>query len=100
MSTPSASLAAPSPPATSSATATPVRVPMPAVVCMNLQTAQDRIQAAGVFLSRSKDASGAGRRQILDRDWIVVSQTPQPGVLIGENEAVLSVVKTFEPNQC
>ncbi len=100
MSTPSASLASPAPPATSSATATPVRVPMPAVVCMNLQAAQDRIQAAGVFLSRSKDASGAGRRQILDRDWIVVSQTPQPGVLIGENEAVLSVVKTIEPNQC
>jgi len=59
MSTPSASLASPAPPATSSATATPVRVPMPAVVCMNLQAAQDRIQAAGVFLSRSKDASGA-----------------------------------------
>lgn len=73
---------------------------MPTVVCMNLQAAQDTIQAAGVFLSRSKDASGRGRAQVLDRNWIVVAQDPAPGVPIGEGEAVLSVVKTDEPNQC
>ncbi len=78
----------------------PVLVPMPAVVCMNLQTAQNTIQAAGVFLSRSADATGAGRMQVLDSNWIVVGQQPSPGALVGEGDAVLSVVKIGEPNSC
>jgi hypothetical protein len=73
---------------------------MPSVVCMNLQDAQNKIQAAGVFFSRSNDATGRNRLQILDRDWIVVSQMPAPGVPIGEGDAVLSVVKSTEPNNC
>jgi beta-lactam-binding protein with PASTA domain len=73
---------------------------MPAVVCMNLQSAQNAIQAAGVFYSRSADASGAGRMQVNDSNWVVVEQDPAPGVLIGEGDAVLSVVKTGEPNNC
>lgn len=75
-------------------------VPMPDVVCMNLQLAQDTIQAAGVFYSRSVDATGAGRMQIVDRNWVVVSQRPAPGIDVGEGEAVLSVVRDTEPNQC
>lgn len=73
---------------------------MPAVVCKNLQAAQDTIQTAGVFYSRSKDATGTGRKQILDRNWIVVAQTPEPGIPIREGDAVLSVVKVTEPNPC
>lgn len=73
---------------------------MPDVVCMNLQKAQDTIQAAGVFYSRSFDATGAGRHQILDSNWIVVSQDPAPGTPIGEGDANLGVVKTDEPNPC
>lgn len=73
---------------------------MPDVVCMDLQTAQDTIQEAGVFFSRSFDASGAGRLQIIDRNWIVVSQDPEPGALIGEAEANLGVVKKGEPAPC
>ena len=76
------------------------RVPMPAVICMNLQAAQDLIQTAGVFYSRSEDATGRGRRQVVDRNWVVVAQTPAPGVLIGEGDAVLSVVKAGEPTDC
>ncbi|MGW0638870.1 PASTA domain-containing protein [Nocardia salmonicida] len=67
---------------------------------MNLQEAQNTIQAAGVFFSRSTDASGRGRAQVMDRNWTVVAQEPAPGTLIGEGEAVLSVVKNEEPNQC
>jgi hypothetical protein len=67
---------------------------------MNLQAAQNKIQQAGVWLSRSTDATGAGRRQVVDRHWIVVGQTPAPGVPIGEGDAVLSVVETSEPNSC
>ncbi|MEV0249493.1 hypothetical protein AB0H76_23030 [Nocardia sp. NPDC050712] len=76
------------------------QVAMPSVVCMNLQAAQNAIQAAGVWYSRSTDATGKGRMQISDRNWIVVSQAPAPGVLIGEGDAVLSVVKIGEPNSC
>lgn len=69
-------------------------------MCMNLQDAQDLIQENGVFFSRSADASGKGRNQVVDSNWIVVGQTPAVGALIGEGDAVLSVVKIGEPNPC
>jgi hypothetical protein len=50
-----------------------------------------------VFYSRSEDATGQGRHQVLDRNWIVVGQSPLAGALIGEGDAVLSVVKYGEP---
>ena len=73
---------------------------MPDVMCMDLQHAQDTIQDAGVWLSRSVDATGEGRMQVMDRNWTVVAQTPAPGTPIGEGEALLSVVKDDEPNDC
>lgn len=73
---------------------------MPDVVCMGLQDAQDEIQDRGVFFSRSEDATGEGRRQLWDRNWIVVAQSPGAGEPIGEGDAVLSVVKKDEPNDC
>ena len=73
---------------------------MPDVICMNLQDAQNEIQDHGVFFSKSVDATGDGRRQILDRNWVVVAQEPDAGEPIGEADAVLSVVKTDEPNDC
>ena len=73
---------------------------MPSVLCMVLQDAQDEIQDHGVFLSRSEDASGEGRMQIMDSHWIVVDQFPAPGMPIDEGEAVLFVVKTDEPSGC
>ncbi len=73
---------------------------MPNVVCLNLQDAQNAIQAAGVFFSRSSDATGRDRSQLVDRNWIVVGQNPSPGTPFGEGEAVLSAVKIGEPNNC
>jgi len=90
--------AAPPPSATTPVATTPAI--MPAVVCMNLQAAQDLIQEHGVFYSRSEDASGQGRMQVNDRNWIVVAQDPAPGTPITEGDAVLSVVKFDEPNPC
>jgi hypothetical protein len=46
---------------------------MPDVVCMNLQDAQDAIQDAGVLFSRSEDARGHGRNQVLDRNGQVAT---------------------------
>jgi hypothetical protein len=67
---------------------------------MNLQAAQDLIQENGVFFSRSDDASGEGRMQVIDSNWIVVGQTPAAGSPVSEAEAVLSVVKIGEPSDC
>ncbi|MBP1160234.1 PASTA domain-containing protein [Rhodococcus sp. PvR099] len=88
------------PPAAAAAAAAPVVAVMPPVVCMNLQAAQDAIQAAGVFFSRSQDDSGKGRAQVLDRNWVVVGQTPPAGSTVTEGEAVLSVVKEGEAGDC
>jgi beta-lactam-binding protein with PASTA domain len=87
--------AAPATPASSAAPIAQVSL-MPDVVCMNLQDAQDLIQRAGVFYSRSRDATGSGRAQIVDRNWLVVGQSPPPGTPFGEGDAVLSVVKYGE----
>lgn len=85
----------PAPPGTE-----PERSIMPEVVCMDLQQAQDTIQAAGVFFSRSFDATGKGRSQIVDRNWIVVSQDPPAGSPIDESQPNLGAVKKNEPNSC
>ncbi|HXH58668.1 DUF2510 domain-containing protein [Iamia sp.] len=87
-------------PTTAAPTTAAAPVFMPDVMCMNLQVAQDAIQAAGVFFSRSEDASGQGRSQLLDANWIVVGQNPAAGTLIGEGDAVLSAVKIGEPSPC
>jgi len=94
------------PPPTTAPTTEPAPAPvavsaiMPDVTCMNLQVAQDMIQAAGVFFSRSSDASGKERSQLVDSNWTVVSQTPTAGSLVGEAEAVLAAVKIGEPGDC
>lgn len=58
---------------------------MPNLVGRNLQDAQDAIQALtsyGIAITRSHDATGAGRHQILDRDWKVCAQNVAPGTAI------------------
>ena len=58
---------------------------MPNLIGANLQDAQDAIQALtgnAIFFTKSHDATGAGRHQILDRDWKVCSQNVPPGVTI------------------
>ena len=72
---------------------------MPNVVCLDLQTAQDLIQDQGVFLSKSVDASGQGRRQIVDSNWVVVAQNIQVGAPIDEGKVILSVLKEDELDQ-
>ncbi|WP_219507094.1 PASTA domain-containing protein [Nonomuraea ceibae] len=55
------------------------RVRLPDVVGMNLQAAQDHLQATGFYILNDKDATGQGRLQVLDRNWVVVRQTPAAG---------------------
>jgi hypothetical protein len=61
---------------------------LPDAVGLDLQLAQDTMQASGFYFLTSHDASGEGRLQILDRNWKVCDQTPaggaptSPGTLI------------------
>ncbi len=64
---------------------------MPNLVGSNLQEAQDAIQALTgdkVLFTESHDATGAGRHQILDRDWKVCSQNVRPGATITAATAI------------
>lgn len=85
----------PSGPATEMSTSVP-RPVMPDVVCMDLQSAQDLIQDQGVFYSRSEDATGEDRNQIVDSNWIVIEQNIMPGDGFDEGDVVLKVLKEDE----
>ncbi len=73
---------------------------MPNEVGTNLQAAQDDIQRVSgdpVFVTTSSDATGAGRAQILDRDWHVCSQNVQPGTWVNLDTRIdFAVVKLSE----
>ena len=71
---------------------------MPDVVCMDLQEAQDTIQAqTELFFSDSRDATGQDRMQLVDRNWLVVGQTPAAGTPIGDDTVpMLDAVKIGE----
>ena len=69
---------------------------MPNVICLTLQKAQDLIQDQGVFFSRSEDATGQNRNQLVDSNWIVIEQNLKPGEQFSEGDAVLQVMKEAE----
>ena len=74
---------------------------MPQLRCFDLQEAQDTLQSAGFLRTRSEDATGRGRRQYIDRNWIVTDQSPPPGGTHPKNTQVtLRVVKDREPSPC
>jgi hypothetical protein len=74
---------------------------VPAVVCRDLPTAEETLEDAGFRDVRSEDATGQVRHQIIDRNWIVVSQGVRPGTRTGRwTRIVLRVVKAGEPTGC
>lgn len=83
---------------TSTSAVPPTKGAVPDVVCLDLQTAQDTLQAAGFFVLWSEDATGQRRQQLVDRNWVVVSQseavgsTPDP-----KTKITLGAVKFGEP---
>jgi len=54
---------------------------MPTLIGMDLQEAQDVLQAMGSLRLDQQDASGEGRNQILDRNWKVCAQVPEPSTV-------------------
>jgi hypothetical protein len=74
---------------------------MPNEVGKSLQAAQDDLQAVSdvpLFFSSSQDATGAGRMQIIDRNWKVCSQNRKAGsrVSIDDSGIVFAVVRDTE----
>lgn len=70
---------------------------MPSVVGMVLQDAQDLLQSNGSYLMDQVDATGQGRFQMLDSNWMVCSQSPAAGAILDGSTAVtLSAVKLDE----
>jgi hypothetical protein len=73
---------------------------MPNEAGANLQEAQDDVQRASgdpLFVSHSRDATGADRFQILDRDWQVCGQNVPAGQRVSAvAHIVFSVVKDYE----
>jgi hypothetical protein len=58
---------------------------MPDLVGSNLQDAQNAVQDLTDFeiaVTTSHDSTGAGRQQVLDRNWKVCSQSVAPGTTI------------------
>jgi beta-lactam-binding protein with PASTA domain len=62
---------------------------MPDVVCMDLQLAQDKLQAAAFDNVRSEDGTPYGRRQVDDQNWVVVAQDPAAGTRGDSNTPVM-----------
>ena len=64
------------------------KVVVPNVVGMNHQAAQNRMQAAGLYMLDEEDATGLGRLLLYDRNWVVVGQSPAPGRRVSENRTI------------
>lgn len=73
---------------------------MPDLTGMDLQSAQDEIQQLSgdpLYFTRSEDATGQGRFQIIDRNWKVCRQNVAPGTrVVGYMDITFSVVKVNE----
>ena len=66
----------------------PVAITVPAVVGMDHQAAQNRMQAAGLYLLDEVDATGEGRSLLWDRNWVVVRQSPRAGSEVNEDTTI------------
>ncbi|GAA3464621.1 PASTA domain-containing protein [Saccharothrix longispora] len=95
--TPGTSAAALAPTAVAPAPAPPSTCTVPDVVGMVHQTAQDTMQAAGLYNLREEDATGRGRVLVLDRNWTTTAQSVPAGSSVDcLAEVRLSAVKIGE----
>ncbi len=63
-------------------------IEVPNVMGLDHQLAQDTMQFAGLRNLSEEDASGEGRRLLWDRNWIVVGQTPEPGLIVDKDTEI------------
>lgn len=87
-----ATTAAPEPSSAAEKTCT-----VPNVVGMVHQTAQDTMQAAGLYLLAEEDATGQGRLLVADRNWTTTAQSVPAGQVVDCAQTItLSAKKTGE----
>lgn len=86
---PSAPVTVPEVPTLSPPSASVKVLPVPDVVGMEHQAAQDALQAAGFFYLAEEDATGQGRMLVYDRNWVVVSQDPAAGTAVPQSDKIL-----------
>jgi beta-lactam-binding protein with PASTA domain len=61
---------------------------VPDVVGKNHQEAQDTLQASGFANLAEEDATGQGRKLLMDRNWVVVEQVPKGGAVLDPKERI------------
>jgi len=71
------------------------RKTLPDVIGMNLQEAQDTLQAAGFYLISDRDATGRGRFQVFDRNWVVTQQKPAGGRKVPIDTLIVLYAKKY-----
>jgi beta-lactam-binding protein with PASTA domain len=64
------------------------QISVPDVVGMDLQLAQDTMQAAGLYALTSHDATGQDRAQLVDRNWQVTEQSPTAGTKVDAGQTI------------
>jgi hypothetical protein len=62
---------------------------------LDLQAAQQALRGAGFYNLGSRDASGKGRQQLVDRNWVVVSQSVSGGAKPDKTARIVLDVVTF-----
>lgn len=76
---------------------------MPDLVGRDLQGAQDAIQSLTgdqIWYTGSKDLTGKGRNQVLDRNWLVCSSTPPAGSTITPSTQITFGVVRIDSESC
>jgi hypothetical protein len=76
---------------------------MPNLIGIDLQGAQDAIQSLTrdqVWYTDSKDLTGQGRAQMVDRNWVVCTSTPPPGSTFTANTKVTFGVVRIDTEKC
>jgi hypothetical protein len=53
-----------------------------------------------MFISTSKDLTGQGRHQVMDRNWQVCSSTPPPGETFTAQKNVVFGVVRIDSEKC
>jgi hypothetical protein len=72
---------------------------MPNLIGVDLQLAQDKLQALGSYVVDQQDAAGLNRVQVVDSNWKVCSQKPAARAKVPvDTMVVLAAVKLSE--QC
>lgn len=88
---------------TASEASNPSTWTMPDLRGSSLQEAQDAIQALTdnqVFYTGSTDLTGQGREQLMDRNWVVCTSTPDPGQRFTTDTAIDFGVVKMDSETC